>query len=504
MRVLDTQKKISWKSHGASISDSIIMHANSSISTRVTGVGKSRVKLVGRKLSGDGEVNIRIKNGEEIIFYKKINFTTKAYSEHSFSIENLKNLEVFEVFRTKQTFGRVEIARITIEDERENNLIKKNLKKKRSDRYMLDLLDNNVSKTNIAIVVPYSIYGGAEVYLKNILECTPSSFIVDILYLYKNNLEYKISGKNINHKLINSQDRLSATLVGNNYDSIIYYNSLNVYNLISKLKSMFKLNSKIIEIYHSDFLWKDAVAKIRTRKYIDYIFRIDENLAEDITGVDCDNKIFIPVGIDTKRFVRKEANELKASLSLPEDKHIFGIVARLSPEKNIQYAIDLIKNIEDGHLVIVGQGPLDNALKKYIEQNNITNVSFVGYRQDVENYYSLFDSFILTSVYEGMPISILEAMSCCLPIYSTDVGEISKNISKLDGVNILSGIINDDLNIIKTNFIKDNYFRNLRSFIVENYNIDTVSSKFFLSILGVNSRYVARSDESVKFSGEYI
>ena len=54
-------------------------------------------------------------------------------------------------------------------------------------------------------------------------------------------------------------------------------------------------------------------------------------------------------------------------------------------------------------------------------------------------FYNIFDALLLTSKIEGTPISIIEALMCGLPIFTTPVGQIENNYSNLHGVNMLSG-----------------------------------------------------------------
>jgi glycosyltransferase involved in cell wall biosynthesis len=155
-------------------------------------------------------------------------------------------------------------------------------------------------------------------------------------------------------------------------------------------------------------------------------------------------------------------------------------------------------------LLIIGSGPLGVNLQKFANENNIDNVLFLGYKENVKDFYNIFDSFLLTSKIEGTPISILEAMSCGLPIYSTGVGQIENNFGHLDNFNILSGTLDADRELIKKQIGLSNYYQNLREYIIKNHDINNVSNKFFSNILNNSLSFKERDETSRIILGEYI
>ena len=107
----------------------------------------------------------------------------------------------------------------------------------------------------------------------------------------------------------------------------------------------------------------------------------------------------------------------------------FIAVGTLYEVKNYGYLIDcfyeLIKKYSDVSLTILGDGPLKNNLKNPIDEFGISNKIFlVGAVSDVKNYLLNADVFVSSSLYEGLPLSMLEAMAAGLPIVTNDVGGI--------------------------------------------------------------------------------
>jgi glycosyltransferase involved in cell wall biosynthesis len=510
MKILDSHQKHNWKSSGVSFSSkNIIMSSNSKIYTNLSDFGSVNIKIIGKKISGNGLLRLCIKNVDgEIFFAKNIKFTKTSWSEQSLRCNLKIKGGILELSRGKNSFGRIEIGRIVVDDGRSVPIPDKKVdpylqEDNYFDFYLKNLKELSIKK-KIAVIIPYGIYGGGEVYIKNIFSNVRDIFNIDFLYLSKNKLEFEMSNLNIKHKLVRNLNRTASTLINNKYDIVIFYNSKKIYDVIKDLKREKKISSKIIEIYHSDFIWQDAVAKLRSRSNVDAIFKVGENLANDISGVSDDNKILVPVGIDTEFFIRKENKNLRRELGISDNKTIFGMVARLSPEKNIEYALRLVKDIVSIQLIIIGSGPLSAKLQDFVDKNNINNVLFLGYKNNVKDFYNIFDSFLLTSKIEGTPISILEAMSCGLPIYSTGVGEINNNFGHLDNFNILSGKLELDRELVKKQAGMSNYCQNLREYVIKNNNIKIVSNQFFSNIFYNSLSFKEKDDTSKAIFGEYI
>jgi glycosyltransferase involved in cell wall biosynthesis len=118
--------------------------------------------------------------------------------------------------------------------------------------------------------------------------------------------------------------------------------------------------------------------------------------------------------------------QILAELELPEESRLVAVVGRLWPQKQIKHAIwaaDLLKVIRDDvHLLILGDGPHRDRLRKFRDQVKIRDkVHFLGHRDDVPRLMPHFDALWSTSAYEGQSNTIMEAMACGVPVVATDI-----------------------------------------------------------------------------------
>ncbi len=132
------------------------------------------------------------------------------------------------------------------------------------------------------------------------------------------------------------------------------------------------------------------------------------------------NGVALPPPSDVTR------EQLLAELELPPGSRLIGLVGRLWPQKRVRDAIwaaDLLKVIrDDTHLLVVGDGPLGDQLRRYRDQVQIRDkVHFLGQRNDVPRLMPHFDVLWSASAYEGQSNVILEAMAAGVPVVATDI-----------------------------------------------------------------------------------
>jgi glycosyltransferase involved in cell wall biosynthesis len=96
-------------------------------------------------------------------------------------------------------------------------------------------------------------------------------------------------------------------------------------------------------------------------------------------------------------------------------------VGNLKPAKNYPYLIEAFKKLPKGiHLDVYGDGPLKNELQAEIEKHQL-NIRLCGLRDDVHQVLPQYDMFVISSVVEGHPIALLEAMASGMPAILSDI-----------------------------------------------------------------------------------
>ena len=139
----------------------------------------------------------------------------------------------------------------------------------------------------------------------------------------------------------------------------------------------------------------------------------------------------IPNGVDTERFQPDRNPELRGQLG--PGGVLFGYVGQLRPEKNLGLLIQAfaLANIESAKLVLIGDGPCRPELEHQARGLGVLGkVIFTGNVQDPVPYLGALDVFVMSSVSEQMPMSLLEAMACGLPALCTDVGDIREMLGE--------------------------------------------------------------------------
>lgn len=163
------------------------------------------------------------------------------------------------------------------------------------------------------------------------------------------------------------------------------------------------------------------------------------------------------VGMDMSRFsvvTLQEKQEVRKSLGLQED-DVFAIaVAQLIKRKNHIVLIEAVAklNMPNFHLFICGDGKQEEELKARVEELGVENqVHFLGFLKDVSEYCKAADFFLFASLQEGLPVAVMEAMACGLPIIASKIrGNVDLIDHKKGGYLVSPTNVNGFVKAIKT------------------------------------------------------
>lgn len=163
-----------------------------------------------------------------------------------------------------------------------------------------------------------------------------------------------------------------------------------------------------------------AFVDAATNRLSSHIYAVSHSTRDDILArehLDPSRVSYLPNGVDTEHFAPADTSVRRAArqeLGLPADGLVVAGLGRLHPQKNWPLFLEIAARFPEVRFLIAGTGPEEVALRKTISEKKLSNVQLLGFR-DSRIVLSAADIFLLTSDYEGMPMTLLEAMSCALP-----------------------------------------------------------------------------------------
>ena len=117
------------------------------------------------------------------------------------------------------------------------------------------------------------------------------------------------------------------------------------------------------------------------------------------------------IDVNKFKFNKTDREDVRKELGIKDNEILVGTIGRLCQQKNQQYILKMAEQLPEVKFVIVGAGPLEQEFKDYISSHNIKNVILYGLSNEPKRFYSAFDTFILPSLYEGVPVTGIEAQT---------------------------------------------------------------------------------------------
>jgi glycosyltransferase involved in cell wall biosynthesis len=164
---------------------------------------------------------------------------------------------------------------------------------------------------------------------------------------------------------------------------------------------------------------------------------VSEDLREQCLGcgVPARRCVLIENAIDTQQYTRRVSRaEAKRALGIPPHRYVIGAVGRLSAEKGFDLLIRavgrLLQQGFDLELIIAGEGDQRRPLEALVsELGHDDRIHLLGYRSNTLGCYEAMDVYALSSLSEGLPNVILEAMAFRIPVAATGVGAVPQVIA---------------------------------------------------------------------------
>jgi glycosyltransferase involved in cell wall biosynthesis len=192
----------------------------------------------------------------------------------------------------------------------------------------------------------------------------------------------------------------------------------------------------VVETYHGREGWRHGpirgsfVPDRLLSRFVTRVIAVSE-AARDflvrVKGYPADKVVVVPNGRDLSALVPGRDRE-SARKDLGVDPHtpIVGVVGRLEDQKGHRYLLDawpaVTRDFPDARLLLVGDGSRREALEAQVKALGIaSSVIFTGFRADVARMLDAIDVLALPSLYEGMPLTVIEAAAMARPVVATAV-----------------------------------------------------------------------------------
>lgn len=343
-------------------------------------------------------------------------------------------------------------------------------------------------------------HGGQEKYIINLLSDLSYKFDKNSYLITSNDHTYKdLVNKNLDASRLIKINKFSVfnfriyflffiALKKINPDFIITNGEKSIF--IGKvLLHIFRVKYKFIAVHH--LLIQDSTRNIFLFKRLFYLF-IARNFNSKFFKIvfinDCMKKHLLCYNIPKSliEFKNNGTNLLLPTISrqlilskhnIPSQKKIFGYIGQFNKQKNLElifYALNFYKYNSNIFFVLIGAGEEKLLFKQKVLDQSLKNVLIIDFQEDIHNYFQIFDCLIFPSHYEGLPLTLLEAISHKVPTITSDIdghrvvlsdslSTISINPNKLDSVvEAIQVLLNNES--VVDQYVKNAYNRYLEHF----------------------------------------
>jgi len=311
------------------------------------------------------------------------------------------------------------------------------------------------NKVRVLHIIPDFGSGGAERLLVDLLQATDTDrFEVAAVSLYPRRgtiLDKEINDKELKVFYLNKRLGLDIRVIFEvhrlfrNFRPDVIHTHLSVLHYTLIPTTLLRVGARIHTIHNTAQKETDRFGKI-VRFIAFYLCHtlpvsLSQQVANSVREV-YGRYLSTPIifnGIPTLRYLHQfSENQSEPVLN---DDFVLIHIGRFVPQKNHKLLVESFAKALNVYpkmrLLLVGEGPLRPQTEQIVENLKLTNkVMFLGVRKDIPELLAKSDAFVLSSDWEGMPLTILEAMAAGKPVVSTSVGAVPEIV-----MNGITGIL---------------------------------------------------------------
>lgn len=179
------------------------------------------------------------------------------------------------------------------------------------------------------------------------------------------------------------------------------------------------------------YLWLERLCGLLTTKIIVLSANLKRELVEQYHIASAKKFEIVPLGFDLSAFAALDHDDglFRAKIGVPTDAPLAGIVGRLVPIKNhpmfLRAAALILKALPTAYFVLVGDGDQREALTALVAELGLQErVKFAGWITDLPPVYCALNVAVCSSINEGLPVNLIEAMASGVPVVATRVGGV--------------------------------------------------------------------------------
>lgn len=224
-------------------------------------------------------------------------------------------------------------------------------------------------------------------------------------------------------------------------------------------------------------------------KFTDEIVTVSEDLQKYFMAEKLGKKsTVIWNGIPEPQVNKEEVRRLGALYRKNENDFLVGTAVVMSEQKGLKYLVEaarkVVREVPQIKFLLIGDGPKRKELEQQVAEYGLSeNIIFPGYQKEIHNHLKTLDIFVLSSLWEGFSIALLEALALELPIVATDVGGNSEIVNNnVTGMLVPSkdppALKKALLTLYGDQNLRQTFARNGREHFVKNCTVLTMVEKY--------------------------